>query len=103
MCRFRSSAGPRSTSRTCSFTSRIAAAGPSTPLVESWLDILFANGSLAWNFFGTTMSPTLTNAQIEDRKIYNTRMYSQSNTGHEFTDVLTDEERIAIIEYLKTL
>ena len=51
------------------------------------------------------ISPTiaLTNDQIEDRKIYNTRMYSQSNTGHEFTDVLTDTERLAIVEYLKTL
>ena len=52
---------------------------------------------------GTLLAPTLTNAQIEDWKIYNARMYSQSNTGHEFTDVLTDEERAAIIEYLKTL
>ena len=74
-----------------------------TPFVESTLDVLFANGSLAWNILGTVMAPTLTNAQIEDRKIYNTRMYSQSNTGHEFTDVLTDEERAALIEYLKTL
>jgi hypothetical protein len=30
-------------------------------------------------------------------------MHSQSNTGHEFTDVLTDAERAALIEYLKTL
>lgn len=74
-----------------------------TPLVESWLSILFLNGSLSWNILGTTLAPSLTNAQIEDRKIYNTRMYSQSNTGHEFTDVLTDKERVAIIEYLKTL
>lgn len=74
-----------------------------TPLVQSWLDILFTNGSLAWNIFGTVMSPSLTNAQIEDRKIYNTRMHSQSNTGHEFTDVLTDKERTALVEYLKTL
>jgi mono/diheme cytochrome c family protein len=74
-----------------------------TPLVESWLDILFENGSLAWNMLGTVMAPTLTNGQIEDRKIYNTRMHSQSNTGHEFTDVLTDAERTALIEYLKTL
>lgn len=74
-----------------------------TPLVQAQLSILFANGSLAWNILGTTLSPTLTNAQIEDRKIYNTRMYSQANGGHEFSDVLTDQERLAIIEYLKTL
>jgi hypothetical protein len=74
-----------------------------TPLIESWIGTLYANGSLAWNILGTTMAPILTNAQIEDRKIYNTRMHSQSNSGHEFTDVLTDKERLAIIEYLKTL
>jgi hypothetical protein len=74
-----------------------------TPLIESWIGLLYANGSLAWNILGTTMAPILTNAQIEDRKIYNTRMHSQSNTGHEFTDVLTDKERLAIVEYLKTL
>jgi endo-cleaving rubber dioxygenase len=74
-----------------------------TPLVESMLGTMFANGSLSWNMLGTVLSPTLTNQQIEDRKIYNTRMYSQSNSGHEFTDVLTDDERLAIIEYLKTL
>jgi hypothetical protein len=34
--------------------------------------------------------------------VNNTRMHSQSNTGHEFTDVLTDAERAALIEYLKT-
>jgi hypothetical protein len=33
----------------------------------------------------------------EDRKIYNT------NGGHEFNSVLTDGERLALIEYLKTL
>jgi mono/diheme cytochrome c family protein len=74
-----------------------------TPFVDAALDVLFANGSLAWNILGTVMAPTLTNAQIEDRKIYNTRMYSQSNAGHAFTDVLTDAERKALVEYLKTL
>jgi endo-cleaving rubber dioxygenase len=74
-----------------------------TPLIESLLGIVFANGSLAWNIVALVQAPSFTNAQIEDRKIYNMRMYSQSNTGHEFTDVLTDPERLAIIEYLKTL
>jgi hypothetical protein len=73
------------------------------PFVQSQLSILFANGSLAWNVLGSALAPTFTNAQIEDRKVYNTRMYSQSNGGHAFTDVLTDQERLAIIEYLKTL
>ncbi len=74
-----------------------------SPLIAVVLSILFANGSLAWNILGSVLSPSFTNEQIENRKIYNTRMYSQSNAGHEFTDVLTDEERLAILEYLKTL
>ena len=37
------------------------------------------------------------------RFIYNTRNNAQGNEGHEFTDVLTDQERKAVIEYLKTL
>jgi mono/diheme cytochrome c family protein len=74
-----------------------------TPLTQTFLNVIFANGSLAWNLFGNLVAPPYTTAQIEDRKIYNTRMHSQSNTGHEFTDVLTDKERVAIIEYLKTL
>ncbi|WP_461422040.1 hypothetical protein [Ketobacter sp.] len=28
---------------------------------------------------------------------------TDGNEGHEFTAVMTDEERIAVIEYLKTL
>ncbi len=74
-----------------------------TPFVEAALNLIYANGSLAWNMLSGVMAPSLTNAQIEDRKIYNTRMHSQANTGHEFTDVLSDVERLALIEYLKTL
>ncbi|WP_198433235.1 hypothetical protein [Burkholderia ubonensis] len=74
-----------------------------TALNRTLLDVLFANGSLAWNLLAVLQAPSFTNAQIEDRKIYNTNMYSQSKSGHEFSDVLSDDERKAIIEYLKTL
>jgi endo-cleaving rubber dioxygenase len=40
---------------------------------------------------------------VKSRLIYNTHQYSLGNNGHEFTRVLTDTERQAIIEYLKTL
>jgi hypothetical protein len=58
-------------------------------------------GSLwfTWNL----QAPPLTRAQLDDRKIYNTYQYSQGNQGHEFTAVLTDAERAALVEYLKTL
>ena len=39
----------------------------------------------------------------ERRFIFDTRNSSQGNQGHEFSDVLTDRERKAVIEYLKTL
>lgn len=39
----------------------------------------------------------------EQRKIYDTRLPGRSNKGHTFGDKLTDAERYAIIEYLKTL
>jgi hypothetical protein len=60
-----------------------------------------AAGSLwfTWNL----QAPPLTRGQLEDRKVYNTHQYSQGNQGHEFTAVLTDEERAALVEYLKTL
>jgi mono/diheme cytochrome c family protein len=40
---------------------------------------------------------------IEQRKIYDTRKSGRSNAGHTYGDKLTEEERMALIEYLKTL
>ena len=55
-------------------------------------------------FMALSQVPTQeTTADIDTRLIHDTRVHSNSNTGHEFTDVLTDAERKAIIEYLKTL
>lgn len=55
---------------------------------------------LSWNIMNP---PIFSNEDVERRKIYNTNMVSQGNGGHAFSDVLTDAERQAIIEYLKTL
>lgn len=71
-----------------------------TPYPQQMENILFGNMTGAWNI---GYPPIVTNGDMENRKIYNSHMYSQRNTGHEFTDVLTDAERLAIIEYLKTL
>jgi endo-cleaving rubber dioxygenase len=67
-----------------------------TPLLSQ----LFGNITGVWNI---TNPPIFSNADIEARKIYNTGMFSQGNGGHVFSDVLSDQERKAIIEYLKTL
>jgi len=66
------------------------------------LESLFDDFWFLWNLPIET-SPPLTNEQVEDRKVYNTWAYSQGNSGHEFTAVLSQQEMLAIIEYLKTL
>ena len=80
---------------TCSETNKYA-----QPWILRILKAIFGNIVATWNII---FPPTVTTDQMENRKIYNTHMYSQGNQGHEFTSVLTDEERYAIIEYLKTL
>jgi mono/diheme cytochrome c family protein len=42
-------------------------------------------------------------SDAERRKIYDTTLPGRGNGGHTFGDKLTDDERAAIIEYLKTL
>lgn len=70
------------------------------PLAQQIISGLYSNLIAVWNIL---FPPTLTKKQMEDRKIYNTHMFGQGNQGHEFNSVLTDTERKAIIEYLKTL
>lgn len=71
--------------------------------VQDLLSQLYGNLILAWNIGQAPVFVQATPQQVENRKIYNTHLYSQSNVGHDFTAVLTDDERRAIIEYLKTL
>jgi hypothetical protein len=40
---------------------------------------------------------------IEQRKVYDTRQPGRGNGGHTFGDDLTEQERLAVIEYLKTI
>ena len=40
---------------------------------------------------------------IDRRKVYDTTQPGRGNGGHTFGDDLTEEERMAVIEYLKTL
>jgi endo-cleaving rubber dioxygenase len=67
------------------------------------LHALYGNVLLAWNLGNLPVLLQVTPEQIENRKIYNTHLYSQGNQGHDFTSVLTDAERRALVEYLKTL
>jgi mono/diheme cytochrome c family protein len=71
--------------------------GPSlTQLVQNFL-----NGALSWS--GLVNIPDLAPGAIDKRLVYDSRILGNGNGGHEFSDVLTEAERKAIIEYLKTL
>lgn len=65
----------------------------------SWLSNRF--GSKFW--LGYQVLPPMTKKDMEARRIINTHEYSRGNEGHDFTEMLTDAERYALIEYLKTL
>ncbi len=68
-------------------------------MLYRWLDSIKDNFWLA----GFVSKPYYTQKQIDQRKIYNTHEFSNSNTGHTFTDALSEAETRAVIEYLKTL
>jgi endo-cleaving rubber dioxygenase len=77
---------------------------PDLPTLQDLLGVLYSQVALLWNLpIDDLANVPFTDQQVENRKVYNTNMYSQGNQGHEFTAVLTDAERAAIIEYLKTL
>jgi len=67
------------------------------------LSFLFdtVDGGLIWPMW--VVPPPVGDQGLADRMIFNTNMYSKKNRGHEWTKVLTDQERRALIEYLKTL
>jgi mono/diheme cytochrome c family protein len=51
----------------------------------------------------TFEAPQKIESPYERRKIYDTTQPGRGNQGHTFGDALTDDERWAVIEYLKTL
>ncbi|MDP3858667.1 MAG: hypothetical protein Q8Q73_12985 [Stagnimonas sp.] len=70
------------------------------PAELGWLkDTL--DGGLLWPTW--VVPPPVGDAGMETRKIFNTNLYSKKNSGHEWTRELTDTERRALVEYLKTL
>ncbi|MFA5940477.1 MAG: hypothetical protein WC809_14055 [Sinimarinibacterium sp.] len=71
--------------------------GPSlTQLMQNYL-----NQSIAWTGLFTISDPAP--GAIDKRLVYDTRILGNGNGGHVFSDVLTETERKAIVEYLKTL
>jgi hypothetical protein len=58
---------------------------------------------LGWRIRMLDQAPDPGSPAIERRKVYNTTQPGRGNRGHTFGDKLTEAERIAVIEYLKTL
>jgi hypothetical protein len=58
---------------------------------------------LVWKITVLEQSPDSKLPAFERRKIYDTTQPGRGNGGHTFGDKLTEEERLAVIEYLKTL
>jgi len=64
-------------------------------------DPVQTTGSIFQTFTGA--APVVPPANRELRMTFNTQVDGNSNAGHEFTKVLSPQERKALIEYLKTL
>jgi mono/diheme cytochrome c family protein len=56
---------------------------------------------LGWKF--DEVPPPIRFGKAEDRGLYDSRRFGAGVDGHTFGDDLTDQERFAVVEYLKTL
>jgi hypothetical protein len=58
---------------------------------------------LGWKVKVLDRAPDQTKPGIDRRRVYDTTQSGRGNGGHTYGDRLTEEERMAVIEYLKTL
>jgi len=58
---------------------------------------------LGWKFTQIQRDDCRKMTPYEERNMYDTTRSGRKNTGHTYGDHLTEEERMAVIEYLKTL
>jgi mono/diheme cytochrome c family protein len=58
---------------------------------------------LGWKVRELSQPPDEKLPAVERRKVYDTTQPGRGNAGHTYGDRLTEEERLAVIEYLKTL
>jgi exo-cleaving rubber dioxygenase len=63
----------------------------------------FSNAAAGYLNLAYQTPPPLTDQQIRSRMSFNSNLYGDGNGGHSFTQSLTDAERLALLEYLKTL
>jgi mono/diheme cytochrome c family protein len=58
---------------------------------------------LGWKITALDKGPDPALPGYEARKVYDTTLRGRTNVGHTFGDKLTEDDRLAVIEYLKTL
>lgn len=63
----------------------------------------YDQAKLGWKVQVLERGPDMSLPDIERRKVYDTTQTGRGNGGHPFGDDFTDDERRAVIEYLKTL
>lgn len=63
----------------------------------------FDEDAVGWKYEVLSHGKEGADQRQQRRRIYDTTLPGYSNAGHTFGDVLTDREREAVIEYLKTL
>jgi mono/diheme cytochrome c family protein len=73
-----------------------------THWTRSFASTDYDQAALGWNFTETGNQASEPNAQKRVR-IYDTTHLGYGNGGHDYGDMLTDEERAAVLEYLKTI
>ena len=73
---------------------------PEQPSVTQIVMNLLYSG---FNWSALVVVPDLLPGGQDKRFVYDTRKLGNGNGGHDFSDVLTEQERKAVIEYLKTL
>lgn len=59
--------------------------------------------ALGWNYTALSYGKAGAKSPEERKKIYDTTLSGYSNQGHTFGDKLTEEQRAAVLEYLKIL
>ena len=58
---------------------------------------------VGWKVTALEKAPAPNAPGVERRRIYDTSQTGRGNGGHDFGERLTDDERMAVVEYLKTL
>jgi mono/diheme cytochrome c family protein len=63
----------------------------------------FDEDTLGWNYRSLSTGKQGIEDPVERKRLYDTTLPGYSNSGHRFGDGLSDDDRRAVIEYLKTL